>query len=133
MLTTGLAKPDAELIGHSTILSILDNLNEPQILILMSYGNFKGTMGDPELDAFVSAHPGVFDVHSPTHGSKDEGEERRWAMHKHYKDDLFARGLLQGDDPEGPRLTGLRPTKITALGRMLLEAITRDSSPSPTR
>jgi hypothetical protein len=128
LLRTGLQLPDGQLIEQQALLRLLEALNEPQILILMSYGNFDRTLHDPPLEEFYRRHPGVFSVQPPTYGSSPE-EQRRWAMFRHYEDELMARGLLR--NTEGIAKSGRTPRlAITNLGRLLLEAVDRAATPT---
>ena len=62
LLRTGLSRADAELIEHQSLLRLLQQLNDLQVLILMSYGNFRRTFGDTELEEFQEKHSGLFNV-----------------------------------------------------------------------
>jgi hypothetical protein len=81
------------LIEQQALLRLLEALNEPQTMILMSHGNFDGTFNDPPLQEFYRQYPGVFSVEPPTFESSPD-ESRHWAMFRHYEDELVARGLL---------------------------------------
>ena len=67
-----LLRDDAEALEEQALLRLRDRLNDAQVILLMSYGNFRRTMGDMELRAFWDAHPGLFGVHPPTFGSSEE-------------------------------------------------------------
>jgi hypothetical protein len=121
LLRTGLSKAEAELVEHEMFLRLVDRLNEPQLLVLYSFGAFPRTFGDSDLQAFHQAHPEVFDVTPPTMNA-DEGARRRWAIHEAYVGELVTLQLLE--DTEGmARSAGARGVQITDLGRLLLEAI----------
>jgi hypothetical protein len=127
VLRNGFTHSDAEVEEDLSLLHLLDGLNEPQILILMSYGNFQRTMNDPALRAFQAQHPGVFDVQEPSLSTGPD-ERRRWALHNHYIGELVARGLLE--DSEGIVKSGrLRQVTITPLGRLLLGLVDRSVQP----
>jgi hypothetical protein len=51
LLRTGLTKSDVQLLDHLPLLKLLDDLNEPQIFILMAHG-FSGSFNDPAMIAF---------------------------------------------------------------------------------
>ncbi len=122
LLKHGLNRPEADMLEEQTLLSLRDRLNDAQILILMSYGNFKRTLNDHELESFMSSHPGVFDVQPPTFSDSEE-VEHRWAMYHHYENELFALNLLADLDRTntGPE----RNCQIATLGRLLLQSIGR--------
>ena len=131
ILLHGLSRDDAEMLEEAALLSLREQLNDAQVVILMSYGNFLRTMGDDELDAFRKAHPGVFDMQPLTMGSSEE-ERRRWAMREHFEGQLEALGLLR--DREGVIKSGQRRKyEITHLGRLLLQAIGRYRDPKQGR
>ena len=102
-------------------------MTDAQVILLMSYGNFRHTMGDSELLEFRSKHPGLFDGDPPTMSSSEE-EVRRWAMSEHYRAELETLDLLR--DTEGV-VTSSRSRKyeITVLGQALLAAIGRYRDP----
>jgi hypothetical protein len=123
ILQHGLSRDEGELLEEAALLSLRERLNDAQVLILMSYGNFKRTLGDKELDTFRKTHSSVFDVQPPTMQASEE-ERRRWAMHEHYESQLEALGLLR--DTEGVVKSGPgRKYQITTLGRLLLQSIGR--------
>jgi len=119
---------EARIEEDLALARLLDTLNEPQMLILMSYGNFRRALGDTELHDFYQKHPGVLDVDPATLDSGPE-EIRREAIHDHYTDELVARGLLQ--DTEGIAKSGpVRRLRITDLGRLLLQLVGRGGQPN---
>jgi hypothetical protein len=123
LLRTGLSKSDAELVEHHALLSLLERLNDPQVLILMRYGAFGQSLADPARQAFEAMHAAVLDVHPPTFGDGDDAH-RRWTMYTHYEDQLIALGLLK--DTEGLAKSNPRGhIEITQLGSLLLESIER--------
>jgi hypothetical protein len=127
LIKHGLSQSDAAMIAEEALLRLRDRLNDVQVLLLMSYGNFRRVMGDAELKAFQDAHPGVFSPSPPTKDSPDD-ERRRWTMREHYESEIEALGLLR--DTEGIAKSGARRKyQITPLGRLLLEAIGRYRDP----
>jgi hypothetical protein len=127
ILQHGLSRSDAEMVEEAALLSLRQRLNEVQVLILMGYGNFRRTQRDEELAAFQAMHPGVFGVMPPTFNTPDE-DQRRWALHEHYKSQLEALGLLR--DTDGVAKSGpTRNYEITTLGRLLLQSIGRYRDP----
>lgn len=129
LLRNGLGRSDALLADDLSLLRLLGDLNESEILILMSYGNFRRTLGDQELHEFKLKHAGVFDLEPLMQGTGPEGR-RRWAMYGYYVDKLVNRSLLA--DTDGTVKPGqLRKVKITPLGRMVLELIDRSASKDP--
>ena len=122
LLRTGLSRSDAELIDHQALLRILENINDPQILILMKHGSFSQAMHDTARAAFIAQHASTLDVRPPALGDDDDDQQRRWAIHVYYVDDLIARGLLR--DVEGMVKSGSQKNvRITHLGKLLLQAI----------
>lgn len=123
LLRNGFDHDDSRVEEDLALARLLERLNEPQVLLLMSYGNFKRTMGDTELRDFQLKYPGVFEIHPPTQtGSSDD--RRRWAMHNHYIAELVSFGLLEDEEgiaKSGPR----RKVRITPLGLLLLQLIGR--------
>ena len=126
ILRRGLTLPDAELIEQEALLQVLESLNEAQVLILMWYGCFPQTFGDPAQEAFSNAHPGVFDVLSPA-GTDDEDVRRRWTMRRFYEDQLVALGLLCEQEGLLQSSPAFPQRRITHLGELLLRAIGRDT------
>ncbi len=120
LLRTGLEKSETELVQHETLLRLRDQLNDPQVLILYSYGAFEGGFRDAEQIEFLEQHPEVFDVEPANFGS-DASVQKRATIHETYVKQLVALGLIADVEPIG-RSSMLR-TEITDLGRMLLEAI----------
>jgi hypothetical protein len=57
LLRTGFSRPDAELIEQEALLHLLEELNEAQVLILMNWGNFRHTFGEPERAEFHENMP----------------------------------------------------------------------------
>lgn len=124
LLRGGFDHDDARVEEDLALARLLERLNEPQVLLLMSYGNFKRTMDDTELRDFQLKYPGVFEVHPPTQTSGPD-DRRRWAMHNHYIAELVSFGLLE--DEEGIAKSGSRrKVRITSLGRLLLQLVARD-------
>lgn len=128
LLRHGLSRDDAEMLEEQALLRLRTRVSDAQVVLLMSYGNFRRTMGNAELKQFWDQHPGLFDVHPPSMSSSAE-ERRRWTMKEHYEAELESLGLLR--DTEGVAKSG-RPRKyeITPLGRLLLEAIGRYRDPN---
>ena len=123
LLRSGFDHDDARVEEDLALARLLERLNEPQVLLLMSYGNFKRVMGDTELRDFQLKYPGVFQVHPPTQTSGPD-DRRRWAIHNHYVAELVSFGLLE--DEEGIVKSGLRrKVRITPLGRLLLQLVGR--------
>jgi hypothetical protein len=123
-----LSRPEAELLEHEALLRLLERLNDAQVLILMNYGSFKQSQGDPARTAFRQKHANVFDTRPPNQGAPDE-ERRRWTMYRLFEDELVMLNLLR--DTEGvihssPR----RVVGVTNLGRILLHAIGRAATES---
>ncbi len=130
VLRHGLSREEAEMLEEQALLRIRNRLNDAQVILLMSYGNFRRTMGDTELKEFWDAHPGLFDVHPPAMNSSSE-QRRRWTMKEHYESELEALGLLR--DTEGTIKSGrTRKYQISSLGLLLLEAIGRYRDPRGT-
>jgi hypothetical protein len=130
LLKHGLSRDQADLIEEQALMRLRNRLNDAQVILLMSYGNFKRTMGDAELKEFWDQHPGLFSAHPPTMTSPPE-ERRRWTMREHYAAELEALSLLR--DTEGIVKSGQqRKYQITALGRLLLAAIGRYRDPNAT-
>lgn len=128
LLHHGLSRDAAELLEEHALLSLRNRITDAQVIILMSYGNFRRTMGDTELKQFWDAHPGLFSVHPPTMTSS-ANERRRWTMREHYEAELESLRLLK--DTEGVIKSGRqRHYEITALGRLLLQAIGRHRDPN---
>lgn len=119
---TGFGTDDAELMHHHALLRLLEQINEAQVLVLMSYANFSGSMGDKAHQAFLAQHPGIFSVEPPGFGDSYEVQER-WAMKQFYEDQLVRLGLLK--DEEGTVRSAVRRVSVTTLGQMLLAAIGR--------
>ncbi len=127
LLVHGLSRADAEMIEEHALLELRNRLNDVQVILLMSYGNFRRMMTDPELEQFWGAHPGIFAVMPPTMTSSAD-ERRQFTMKEHYEAGLESVGLLR--DTEGvAKSTGQRRYEITPLGRLLLEAIGRYRDP----
>jgi hypothetical protein len=127
LLHHGLFRDDAEILEEQALLHLRDRINDAQVILLMSYGNFRQTMGDTDQQDFWDAHPGLFDVHPPLMNSSPD-EIRRWTMKEHYGAELESLGLLK--DSEGIAKSGrVRNYEITALGRLLLDAIGRYRDP----
>ena len=120
LLANGLSKDEAQLIAQLELLKLLEQLNQPQILMLMRYGSFRQVMGNDELHEFIERHKEVF-VSPPDQMSSEESR-RAWAMHQYYGDSMTNLGLLR--DTEGVVKSGhRRKWAITPLGRMLLVEI----------
>jgi hypothetical protein len=130
LLRTGLSRSDVELVEHHALLRLLGELNDPQILILMNYGNFRRTLSNPEREQFRKKHSEVFDVRPPTVNEPPDSENaRRWTMYRHYEDGLVSLGLLREND--GTIRSSTKPTRqITPLSRLLLHAIGRSQPTS---
>lgn len=127
LLAHGLSREDAELHEVQALLRLRERISDAQVLLLMSYGNFKRTLGDSELKAFFDAHPGLFDVEPPSMSSPPD-VVRRWTMRQHYEAELVALGLLKEEERSGGR--GSNPRRdISTLGRLLLDAIGRYHNP----
>jgi hypothetical protein len=127
LLTHGLSREDAEIQEVQALLRLRERISDAQVLLLMSYGNFKRTMGDGELKAFFDAHPGLFGVEPPSMTSPPD-VVRRWTMRQHYETELVALGLLKEEESVGGR--GRNPRRdISTLGRLLLDAIGRYRDP----
>lgn len=127
LLANGLSFDEARLIDTQALLRLRDRITDAQVILLMSYGNFKRTMNDPELSEFQSKHPGLFDRTPPTMSSSVE-EIRRWSMSEHHRAELETLGLLR--DTEGIVKSGRsRKYEITTLGRALLAEIGRYRDP----
>jgi hypothetical protein len=124
ILQHGLSRDDAEMLEQQALLVLRDQINDAQVLILMSYGNFQRTMGDTELDNFQKLHSSVFAVQQPSMASSPE-ERRRWTMYEHYRMHLEGLNLLEATDTR----TGSRRFKITPLGKLLLDAVGRFRDP----
>lgn len=123
ILRTGLSKSDAEVIGHHALLRLLENLNEAEIIVLMSLGSFRKPFNDPEVDQFYEKHDAVLGIMPPNLNASLE-EHRRWMIRDHYDETLISRGLAR--DTEGIVKSGPQRTlAITPLGSMLLQAIGR--------
>ena len=123
LVRNGFDHDDARCEEDLALARLLERLNEPQVLLLMSYGNFRRTMGDTELRAFQLKFPGVFEIHPPTQTSGPD-DRRRWAIHNHYLAELVFFGLLE--DEEGIAKSGFqRKVRITPLGRLLLQLVGR--------
>ena len=119
MLKTGLTKSETELVEYDTLLRLRQQVNEPQILMLMDKANFSGLLNDPEREAFRAKHGPQEEIH------------RRWAISSHYAYELISLGLLR--DTEGIAKSSIhRNTEITPLGGMLLDAIGRRTRPAGT-
>ncbi len=125
LLVHGLSRSDTELVEEQALLRLLEQLNDPQVIILVFKGAFSDAMNDSVRDAFYEKHPEVF-VRAPSMSDPPEGV-RRWTMYEHYQDGLAALGLLH--DPEAAAVAkrqGPRHFTITRLGRLLLAAIDLD-------
>ena len=131
LLHHGLSREEAEMLEEQALLRLRNRIIDAQVILLMSYGNFRRTMGDTELKEFWDAHPGLFGIHPPAMDSAPE-ERRRWTMREHYQAELESLGLLH--DTEGVVKSGRsRKYEITGLGRLLLEAIGRYRDPREAR
>jgi hypothetical protein len=125
MLKTGLTKSEVELVDYETLLRLREQVNEPQMLILVYMANFWWRPAHyPPRDKFLETHSEVFDVTAPTVGSNDEEADRRWAMYQHRKHELISLGLVR--DTEGvAKSSATSQLEVTTLGRMLLTAVGR--------
>ena len=122
LLRTGLSKSDADLVRHQTVLNLLERLNDVQILILMRYGSFGGTFGDPELSDFLAVHRDAFPEHPTLNASEDA--RLAWNLYQHYEGELLQLGLLR--ELEGVvKASEHRKLTITPIGTLVLEAIGR--------
>lgn len=122
LIKSGLSRPESEMIEHEALLRLLGELNDAQVLILVSYGNFRHRLNDKEYMAFIETYPNVF-VRQP-HSLSDPERLRLWTMFQHYEAGLISSGLLR--DTEGIVKSGVqRHLAITQLGRLLLDAIGR--------
>jgi hypothetical protein len=120
LVKSGLSRNDVEMIEHEAILRVLERLNDVQLLILMRYGAFRRSFGNPELEAFVHAHADVF-PNPPTYGDNDD-TLRRWAMYSVFEDELVQLNLLR--DTEGiAKSSPQRKLGITPFGKMLLRGV----------
>jgi hypothetical protein len=129
LLTNGLSMDEAELLDAQALLRLRDRITDAQVILLMSYGNFRRTMGDSELHEFQSKHPGLFDRNPPTMSSSEE-HVRRWSLSEHYRAELETLGLFR--DTEGEvNSSRSRKYEITVLGKALLTAIGRYRDPHP--
>jgi len=128
LLNFGLSREDAELVGIQALLKLLEQLNDPQVLILMFYGSFSRSYGNPERDAFWRKHSEVLDASAPSLGDHDEAATRRWSLNQHYQNSMVTLGVLK--DIEGIAKSPIPELQITKLGYMLLEAIGRPVVPS---
>jgi hypothetical protein len=127
LLANGLSADEARLLDAQALLRLRDRITDAQVILLMSYGNFRRTMNDSELFEFKSKHPGLFDRTPPTMSSSEE-EVRRWSMGEHYRAELETLGLLR--DTEGiVKSSRGRKYEITALGKALLAEIGRYRDP----
>lgn len=118
---SGLQIEDHDLVAHRALMTLLEQINEPQLVILTAYA-FDAGMGDRDHEDFMKKHADVFI--SPPTGAADGPADERWAMREFYEDQLVKLGLLT--EVEGVISHKPRVRKITTLGRMLLKAIARD-------
>jgi len=127
LVANGLSLDEARLLDTQALLRLRDRITDAQVILLMSYGNFKRAMNDPELSAFQSKHPGLFARTPPTMSSSAE-ERREWSMSEHYRAELETIGLLR--DTEGvAKSSRSRRYEITTLGKALLAEIGRYRDP----
>jgi hypothetical protein len=140
LLRNGLSRPDAEMIEQQTFVRMLDELNDPEVLILMNYGSFSVLINDPARlinnparDEFRRTHATVFDVRPPTLGDSDPSSSRRWTMYQSYVSHLVRLDLAEEYLVGTPRNEAerLRQPGITPLGRMLLASIDRLVTETP--
>jgi hypothetical protein len=127
LLTNGLSHDEARLLETQAILRLRDRITDIQVVLLMSYGNFKRHLGDTEYAAFRAKYPGIFGRMPPTNMSTAD-QRREWAMSEHYRGELETLGLLR--DRDGVAKSGRSPEyEITILGKTLLASIGRYRDP----
>lgn len=127
LLATGLSLDEARLLEAQALLRLRESITDAQVILLMSYGNFRRTMNDPELEEFRAKHPALFGLVPPVMTSTDD-EIRQWAMNEHYRAELATLGLLR--DTEGIVKSGRKGQyEITTLGKALLAAVGRYRDP----
>lgn len=124
LLRTGLTKSDADLVRHQTLLTLLDRLNNVQIIILVGYGDFADP-GGPDRLKFFETHRDAFPEPSAMNSTADEAVA--WDMYRHYESELLRVGLLREVESVAKASTRGRLV-ITPIGKLLLEAIGRSST-----
>lgn len=131
LLKNGLTDEDLEEIAYKRLLSLLDELDDLEVLILKSYfGNIK------QQQEFQVKHQKVLRAPIVTHGSSQEKVDKQ-AIYEAHKMNLTRLGLLKpyfkipqrGEQPEFSQETGMMKAqgyRITNLGRLLLRSIDQD-------
>jgi hypothetical protein len=128
LLKNGLSNDDLNHIDQKKLLSILNELNDAEVIIL----KFHTLIGARQRE-FVGQHPAVFDFQPPTLGAGQEAIDKA-TMRETYTQNLIKVGLLQskfqavrkGDLPEFDDRTGRMKSwgvDVTSLGRLLLHKL----------
>ena len=128
LVKNGLTDRDAEHIAYKKLLSILAELNDIEVLILISYSG-----GIMQQQDFRRKHQGI--VTEPlVHLGSSQEEVDKHAIYEAHKVNLAHLGLLKirfqrprrGESPEFDEQTGMMKSSgydITDLGRLLLRSI----------
>lgn len=128
LVKNGLTNEDAEHITYKKLLSILAELNDIEVLILISYSG-----GIMQQQDFRRKHQGIV-TEPPVHLGSSQEEVDKHAIYEAHKVNLANLGLLKirfqrprrGESPEFDERTGMMKSSgydITDLGRLLLRSI----------
>ena len=114
LLRDGFSRGDAELEDSVTLVRILNELNDTQLLLLVFYDRF-GLLNSREhrIREFLERNPGLFPS-MPTLRDAPEVVEA-WAMHEHYVNELVNLHLLR-DREDVVKSSNARVVEITPLG-----------------
>lgn len=133
LLKNSLTDEDLEHIAYKKLLSLLDELNDSEVLILKSY-----SVSLADRDKFRQKHQGVLASPPAYLGATQELVDKR-AIHETHKAQLVRLGLLKirfkkpkrGEPPEFDEQTGMikaQAHNLTPLGALLLRSIDSDEN-----
>ena len=128
LIAEGATRKDAEYIRYKKMLSLLNNLNDAEVLFLIMYGRLE--LGDEE---FMNRHEDILYPKVAHSGSTQDEMAAAWTQQS-YKTHLAELGVLhprfqrprRGELPEFDPETGMMKAsgyELTRLGRMLLKYI----------
>ena len=129
VLTNSLYHGEINHIRDKKLLSLLNELNDPQLIILKSYDPPHA----PLSSSFYERHRDILEGHLRQYGATDN-EEERISLYKAFRNDLERLGLLEFHYEPTIETTGELASetfglsrgdkpRLTALGRLLLQYI----------
>ncbi len=132
IIANGLKDEDVEYIKYKKLLSLLEQLNDNEVLFLIMYG--KNEYGD---QGFMDEHPEILKP-IPIHSMSPDDEIEQKQIQDSYKSKLAGLGLIKprfkkpkkGELPEFDIKTGMVKAsgyELTTLGRMLLKMMDQKS------